>query len=140
VAGQSTLQPDLIFDNNNQKSVNYNGSVPFSILFNGRYRFDDLLPEQMSGLYAHSMLEFVFNGRNPAFTLGARKMFSELFYLGLGGRAGGLGPLVYFETGVNPLHGFALDVQLGISPTGNGLPAQNMSWLGMGRLGLAYRF
>lgn len=140
VSGQTALQPDLIFDNAKQKAVNYNASVPFSILLNGRYRFDDLLPEAWSGFYAHSMLEFVFNGRKPAFMLGARKMFDEYFYLGLGGRAGGLGSLLYFETGVNPLHGFALDLQVGISPTGNGLPAQNMGWLGMTRLGLAYRF
>lgn len=138
--GQALLQPDLLFDSANAKSVNYNGSVPLSILMTGRYRFDDLLPATWEGLYVNSMLEFVFNGRKPAFVLGARKMFGDLFYCGLGGRVGGLSNLLYLETGLNPLEGFGMDLQLGISPTGNGLPAQNMSWLGMGRLGLSYRF
>lgn len=60
--------------------------------------------------------------------------------MGLGGRVGGISSLVYIETGLRPIQGFGLDFQLGISPLGNGLPAQGLGWLGMGQLGLYWQF
>lgn len=137
--GQVQVQPTLDVDDTQGKSVNYTATVPVTVLLNARYRFDGLLPNA-PGLYALSRFEYVANGRNPAFQLGVQKFFNDAFYTGIGGRLGGTGSLVYFEGGLNPLDGFILNAQLGISPAGQGLPVRGMGWLGLAQLGMAYRF
>lgn len=143
--GNLALSPTLTVDDAAARSVNYTATVPFSVLLSGRYRFDALLPN-FQGLYGHSLVEVVTNGRQPAWVLGLQKYFADYFYVGAGGRVGGVGHLFYLEGGLNPvpsgspLSGFGLDLQLGFSPTGSGLPLDGLSWLGMSRLGLSYRF
>ena len=137
--GQVQVQPTLQVDDTQETAVNYTATVPLTVLFNARYRFDGML-KNFPGLYALSRFEYVNNGRNPAFQLGVQKFFNDAFYTGVGGRLGGVGSLVYFEGGLNPIDGFILNAQLGISPTGQGLPVQGMGWLGLAQLGLAYRF
>lgn len=133
------LQPTLDVDDEGAKKVNYTATVPLSVLLNAQYRFDDLLP-RFPGLYAHGQFEYVNNGRTPALTLGLQKQWDPIGYLGLGSRLGGISPLLFLEGGLRPLQGFGLDFQLGISPTGQGLPTQGFSWLGMSRLGMYYQF
>ncbi len=137
--GQVQVQPTLQVDDTQETAVNYTATVPLTVLFNARYRFDGML-KNFPGLYALSRFEYVNNGRTPAFQLGVQKFFNDAFYTGVGGRLGGVGSLVYFEGGLNPIDGFILNAQLGISPTGQGLPVQGMGWLGLAQLGLAYRF
>jgi hypothetical protein len=143
--GNLALSPTLTVDDAAARSVNYTATVPFSVLLSGRYRFDALLPD-FQGLYGHTLVEVVTNGRQPAWVLGLQKYFADYFYVGAGGRVGGVGHLFYLEGGLNPipsgspLSGFGLDLQLGFSPTGSGLPLDGLSWLGMSRLGLSYRF
>lgn len=137
--GQTTIQPTVNVDDSQAKNVNYTATVPFSVLMNARYRFDGVLP-QFTDFYGLANLEVITNGRTPALTLGLQKFFNDYAYAGLGGRVGGISSMVYLEAGLNPLSGFGLDAQLGISPTGQGLPVQGLDWLSVARLGLSYRF
>ncbi len=137
--GQVQVQPSLNVDDEEGKSVNYTATVPLTVLLNARYRFDGVL-QNFPGLYATSRFEYVANGRTPAFQLGFQKFFNEFAYAGLGGRLGGVGSMMYFEAGSNPIEGFIVNAQLGINPTGQGLPVQGLGWLGLAQLGLAYRF
>ena len=137
--GQIQVQPSLKVNDAEGTPVNYTATVPVTVLFNARYRFDGVL-QNFPGLYGISRFEYVANGRTPGFQLGVQKFFNDAAYAGLGGRLGGAGSLVYFEGGLNPLDGFILTAQLGISPLGQGLPVQGLGWLGLAQLGLAYRF
>ncbi len=137
--GQTTIQPSVNVDDSEAKNVNYTATVPFSVLMNARYRFDGVLP-QFTDFYGLANLELITNGRTPALTLGLQKFFNDYAYAGLGGRVGGISSMVYLEAGLNPLSGFGLDAQLGISPTGQGLPVQGLDWLSVARLGMSYRF
>lgn len=137
--GQTTIQPSVNVNDSVAKDVNYTATVPFSVLMNARYRFDGILP-QFTDFYGLANLELITNGRTPALTLGLQKFFNDYAYAGLGGRVGGISSMVYLEAGLNPLSGFGLDAELGISPTGQGLPVQGLDWLSVARLGLSYRF
>ena len=137
--GQIQVQPSLNVDDAEGTPVNYTATVPVTVLLNARYRFDGVL-QNFPGLYGISRFEYVANGRTPAVQLGVQKFFNDTAYAGLGGRLGGVGSLVYFEGGLNPIDGFVLNAQLGVSPAGQGLPVQGMGWLGLAQLGLAYRF
>lgn len=137
--GQIQVQPSLNVSDAEGTPVNYTATVPVTVLFNARYRFDGVL-QNFPGLYGISRFEYVANGRTPAVQLGLQKFFNDTAYAGLGGRLGGVGSLVYLEGGLNPLDGFILNAQLGISPAGQGLPIQGLGWLGLAQLGLAYRF
>lgn len=132
------LQPSLSFQDDQAKSVNYNATVPLAVLLNGRYSFDELLP-QFPGLSLNGMFEFVNNGRTPALTLGVQKQVG-LGYFGIGGRAGGITSMLYGEAGLRLAGNFGLDLQLGVSPVGTGIPAPGMSWLNSAILGMYLQF
>lgn len=119
--------------------MGYNATVPLAVLLTGQYRFDELLPA-FPGLTVNSLMEFVANGRTPGWTLGLQKSLGTLGYAGLGGRLGGISSMLYLETGLRPIQGLGLDLQLGISPTGNGVPAPGLDWLTLGRVALNWQF
>ncbi|PIQ26770.1 hypothetical protein COW36_00545 [bacterium (Candidatus Blackallbacteria) CG17_big_fil_post_rev_8_21_14_2_50_48_46] len=135
---QGQMQPSLNFLDDQAKSVNYNATVPMALLMNGQYSFDELLPH-FSGLIGKGQFEFVNNGRTPALTLGVQKQFGPA-YAGLGGRIGGITSMLYGEAGLRLAGNFGLDFQLGVSPTGTGIPAPGMSWLNSALLGLYLQF
>jgi hypothetical protein len=132
------LQPSLAFQDDQAKSVNYNATVPFAVLFNGRYNLDEVLPN-FQGLYLNGRFEYVNNGRNPGLTLGLQKQFGNA-YAGLGGRLGGISSMIYGEAGLRLASNFGLDLQLGVSPAGTGIPAPGMSWLNSALLGMYLQF
>lgn len=132
------LRPNLNFQDNQAKTVNYNATVPFAVFLNGRYSFDELLPN-FQGLSANSQFEFVNNGRTPALTLGVQKQFGPA-YAGLGGRLGGITSMLYGEAGLRLAGNFGLDLQVGISPTGTGIPVPGSSWLNSALLGMYLQF
>lgn len=136
---QLSFQPSLTVDDAQAKKVNYNATVPFAVLFNAQYRFDDLLPT-FPGLYATGMFEYVANDRTPALTLGVQKQWDPIGYAGLGTRVGGISSLFYIEAGLRPIQGFGLDFQLGFTPGDTGVPAPGLGWLGLGKLGLFWQF
>lgn len=131
-------QPSLNFQDDQAKSVNYNATVPLALLLNGSYSFDELLP-QFQGLSLNGMFEFVNNGRTPALTLGLQKQVG-MGYFGVGGRAGGITSMIYGEAGLRLLGNFGLDLQLGVSPAGTGIPAPGMSWLNSAIVGMYLQF
>ncbi|MGV3525912.1 MAG: hypothetical protein ACO1RX_16935 [Candidatus Sericytochromatia bacterium] len=138
-SGSTVFQPTLTPTEGEAKRVGYNATVPLAVLLTGQYRFDELLPA-FPGLTANSLMEFVANGRTPGWTLGLQKSLGTLGYVGLGGRMGGISSMLYLETGLRPIQGLGLDLQLGISPVGNGVPAPGLDWLSLGRVALNWQF
>lgn len=132
------IRPHLNIQDNLSKTVNYTATVPFAFFLNGRYGFDELLPN-FKGLSVNGQFEFVNNGRTPALTLGMQKQFGPV-YAGIGGRLGGITSMLYGEAGLRLAGNFGLDLQIGISPGGTGIPLPGANWLNSTLLGMYLQF
>lgn len=132
------ITPKFTVDDTKMISANYNQSEPFAALLSANYSFDQVMKD-FPGLSVNGSFEYVGNGRQPALNLGVQKQFG-VAYAGLGGRVGGISPLVYLQGGLRTAGNYGLDLSLGFVPTGTGIPAPGMGWLGLVNLGMYLQY